>query len=370
MAKTKFVPIIVILTLLCANQLVTAHLGDNANSDAPTGVLSRKIDVDRQGGIGGSLFGGPLALAAFLFSLPLLPALLIAPLAVAGISPAIGAVGQFMSSIGANGGSSGLFASLLAPPNAGSSEAASNGVSSTSSTGSTAGGPLNPIAAALRSISDFLFSRRFSIRNSPKPQSDKKKPQTPQSDSSGSKPDELGDSPQNRFVTLMSSLKEVYGIFKSGLRRYEITDSDCQSRIICEVHQKAIGRSSSLGTITASLLDVIGVESHLDRSNAFSERAKSVIKDFVRAAKTGLSNNDCALVFNRCPSSGPVEPPVDKISGDFFLQKPHIYDINQLLLQKVAAHKPNIRQRPAIQPSIVTTPRTVNYYSNSNVNKL
>jgi hypothetical protein len=28
----------------------------------------------------------------------------------------------------------------------------------------------------------------------------------------------------------MTSLKEVYDILKNGLRRYEITDSDCQSR--------------------------------------------------------------------------------------------------------------------------------------------
>ncbi len=105
----------------------------------------------------------------------------------------------------------------------------------------------------------------------------------------------------------------------------------------------------------------------MDRSNAFSERAKSVIKDFVRAAKTGLSNNDCSLIFNRCPSNTPSEPPVNKISGDKFLQKPYIYDVNQLLHNKIASQKP-IRQRPAIKSSFETTPRTVNYYSN--INKL
>jgi hypothetical protein len=87
-------------------------------------------------------------------------------------------------------------------------------------------------AAALRSISELLFSRRLGYQNSQKPSQSQSqnKPQNPQSDSLGSKPDHLGDSPQNRFGTLMTSLKEVYDILKNGLRRYEITDSDCQSR--------------------------------------------------------------------------------------------------------------------------------------------
>lgn len=365
MAKTHFVHLFVILIFLCANQSVTANFEDNVKSDSMTGLLTRKIDVDRQGGIGG-IFSGPLAIAAFLFSLPLLPALLMAPLAVAGLGPTIGAVGNFMSTFG--GGSSGIgsISSLLRPPNAGSSEAASNADSSTGSTGSSTGfGSVSPIASALRSISDFLFARRFSY-NSKRPisQSNKKKVPIQQSDSSDSKPEESGESAQSRFGTLMTSLKEVYGILKSGLRRYEITDTDCQSRLICEVHQKAAKRSSSIGSITASLLDLIGVESHLDRSNAFSDRAKSVIKDFVRAAKTGLSNNDCALVFNRCPSNVPPEPHVNKISGDYYLKKPHIFNVNQLLHSNIGSQKPN-RQRPAIQSSIVTTPRTV-YYSNAN----
>ena len=48
MAKTHFVPFFVILIFLCANQLVTANLGDNVKSDAVNGLLPRKIDVDRQ----------------------------------------------------------------------------------------------------------------------------------------------------------------------------------------------------------------------------------------------------------------------------------------------------------------------------------
>jgi len=115
----------------------------------------------------------------------------------------------------------------------------------------------------LRSISELIFSRRNSQPNSQKPsqsQGTKTPQKTPEPDTSGSKPNQVGDSPQNRFATLMTSLKEVFGVLRTGLRRYEITESDCQSRIICEVHQRAIGRSSALGSITTSILDLIGYE--------------------------------------------------------------------------------------------------------------
>jgi hypothetical protein len=182
MGKTNFVPIFVILIFLSANQSVSANLKEN--SDVVNGIIPRKIDVDRQGSIGSTLFGGPLALAAFLFSLPLLPALLIAPLAVAGIRPAIGAVGNFMSSFGSSGASSGLgsFSNFLTPPNTGTADEPLNAASSTiSTTGSSQGsGPMASLTAALRSISELLFSRRLGYQNSHRPSQSQNKPQNPQ----------------------------------------------------------------------------------------------------------------------------------------------------------------------------------------------
>lgn len=72
-----------------------------------------------------------------------------------------------------------------------------------------------------------------------------------------SKPEQAGGSSQSRLGSIVSSLRDVYGILKNGLRRYEITEPECQSRIICEIHQKAVGRSS-VGSFASSLLDILG----------------------------------------------------------------------------------------------------------------
>jgi len=361
------VRICAILVFLCADQWVSASL--RRNNDESTTLLARKIDVDRQGVIGTSLLGGPLALAAFLFSLPLLPALLIAPIAIAGIRPAIGAVNTFMSAFGGSGGSSGFGSFLAGALNPGSSEAASSSSGSQTSTSGSGSGSGSTFSNALRGISDLLFSRRHqSSQHLQQSQQQSSQQQNQQLDSSTTKPDQSANSPSNsRFGTLVTSIKDIYGIVKSGLRRYEITDTDCQSRIICEVHQKAVARS--LRSFTSTILDYIGIENLMDNSNAFNSRAKDAIKDFVKAAKNGLSNNDCALVYYRCPSSIPVEQSPIKLFNDYLKQKPQNFDINQFIQNKVIPpiHKPN-RLRPAIKSAIVTSPRTVNYYSN--INKL
>ncbi|CAG2100016.1 unnamed protein product [Medioppia subpectinata] len=138
MAKTNFVPILVLFVIICANHLIHANIKEDAN-EFINGIISRKMDVDRQGFIGSSLFGGPLAIAAFLLSLPALPALLMAPLAVAGLRPTIGAVGQFMNSINSGAGLSQGIAALLTQPNVDTETAASNLATSTSNAGSLNG---------------------------------------------------------------------------------------------------------------------------------------------------------------------------------------------------------------------------------------
>jgi hypothetical protein len=77
-----------------------------------------------------------------------------------------------------------------------------------------------------------------------------------------------------------SSIREVYSVIRNGLRRYEvtvvlqssiyyltkvliktalnqITDSDCQSRIVCEIHQKIISRNKMLKSFSLNAIDLL-----------------------------------------------------------------------------------------------------------------
>ena len=54
-----------------------------------------------------------------------------------------------------------------------------------------------------------------------------------------------------------SSIRDIYSVIRHGLRRYEITDSDCQSRIVCEIHQKVISRNKMLKTFSLNAIDVL-----------------------------------------------------------------------------------------------------------------
>ncbi|XP_054167365.1 uncharacterized protein LOC128964753 [Oppia nitens] len=354
------VPFVIIFIIVCANYAISAHFQQNTNKDLFKQIISRKMDVDRQGLIGSSLLGGPLAVAAFLLTLPALPALLMAPLAVAGLRPTIGAVGQFMNSINSGSGFTQGIASLLNPPNSLDQDtSASNSVSSTSTTGSN-NAAVSSFSSALRSISELIFNRRLS---NPGLNRIPNKQQNPNSETTNTKPNsDSTESPQQRIGTLMSSLRDVYGIIKNGLRRYEITDSDCQSRIICEVHQKAVGRSTPLATFTAQLMDIIGLEKHLEGSNAVTEKSKYFIKDFVRAAKTGLKNKDCSSVFSRCPAISNIldSPHFSAINN--LKDRPNIQEINQLLQSKLSPNKAIGKQ--VIKASLLKTPQTLIYNTN------
>lgn len=104
---------------------------------------------------------------------------------------------------------------------------------------------------------------------------------------------------------LSGYLKDVFSTFKDGVRRYEIGESECQARLICEMNQKAVGRSFKSWANT--VLDLLGVESMLDKTT-FHARTKNVMKDLYRAARTGMNDKDCAVMYSRCPVNIAVEP--------------------------------------------------------------
>ena len=99
--------------------------------------------------------------------------------------------------------------------------------------------------------------------------------------------------------------RDVLSTVKDGIRRYEVAEPECQARLVCELHQKAVGRS--LKSWATTLLDVFRVEDYLE-STAFGARTKSAIKDIYRAARTGMTEQDCAMAYSKCPVSISVEP--------------------------------------------------------------
>lgn len=142
---------------------------------------------------------------------------------------------------------------------------------------------------ALTSISSFIFSKRRS-EWIPRPY-----PSFGYFDSASAKVKN----------GLSSYLKDVMSTFKDGVRRYEIGESECQARLVCELHQKAVGRSfkSWLNTV----LDTFGVEDYLE-STTFGARTKSAMKDIYKAARNGIGEQDCAITYSKCPVSISVEP--------------------------------------------------------------
>lgn len=146
----------------------------------------------------------------------------------------------------------------------------------------TSAGSLQRLANnALNRISDFIFSKRRSSSN-------------------------VHPYPSFAFDAVsakskggvFSYVKDVFSTLKDGVRRYEISESECQARLMCELNQKAVGRSFK--SWANSLFDLFNVEDFLEKT-AFTARTKSTAKEMLRAARDGMNEKDCAILYARCP---------------------------------------------------------------------
>lgn len=211
-----------------------------------------------------------------------------APLAIAGIPPALNVLTSVMSSL-TNGRPLNSFLPPFGDPLQNSDNPGDfinchsllNSINSSSVDGSLeSSDPSKPVSqiAALKSFAKMFraaIGRRYMVN---KVTSETPSPLKPESvDVEGVLPD-LTDVTLTANVTetpnivtevaklqkslkgvdmLYSSLRDVYSVIRNGLRRYEITDTDCQSRIVCEIHQKIISRNQLLKTFSLSALDVL-----------------------------------------------------------------------------------------------------------------
>ncbi|XP_035208019.1 keratin, type I cytoskeletal 9-like [Stegodyphus dumicola] len=98
----------------------------------------------------------------------------------------------------------------------------------------------------------------------------------------------------NRFSTFLGALAKLEKV----VDQYDLSVPDCQRLIVCEVHRKSI--NPSFGSFTEKMIQAFGVEARLERSK-FASNTKSVLKDFLKAARNGLQQRDCSAIYYKCP---------------------------------------------------------------------
>ena len=264
-------------------------------------------------------------MATFLFAIPLIPSLLMTPLALAGIPPALNVLQNFMSAI-PNGKPMNTIISALSDPlsqiastlSDGQSEevegtAASSASTSTGSTivpkpSSSLGQmdslrniakmfrsvlsrrnfmlkPLTASSSSSSSSTENIISELLETTGTTSSSTENKVPDVletidellPHSiianhtnaklglnNNNNNETSSIGDNPINdlnksirAMDTIVTSIRDVYSVIRNGLRRYEITDTDCQSRIVCEIHQKVVARNKMLKTFSLNAIDLL-----------------------------------------------------------------------------------------------------------------
>ncbi|UXI20241.1 hypothetical protein NH340_JMT06184 [Sarcoptes scabiei] len=344
--------IVLLVEQICSVQ--TRRIIDRRQQFVPTtnefhSVINPLQVVHRQSQKLPSLFSGPLVLAAFLFALPLIPSLMMAPLAVAGLPSAFHSITSLMS--GMTQGKP--IQSFIGP------------VFNSADNQSLAfiNQPIRKQLNMLRTVAK-TFRVVINKRYSSPTKNDNAVPETPSSltneiiesnkygpeivdlietaasstvdpsNTNGSlsvvtsstlteptnlQQDTNSSTPMNSLVELINSanqmeksirgmdalyrsLRDIYSVIRNGLRRYEITDSECQSRIVCEIHQKIISRNKLLKTFSMSALDILNLERHIDSWSSLNQKSKEVIKFYINAAKIGFADKDCNKAFRNCPT--------------------------------------------------------------------
>ncbi|GIY89974.1 uncharacterized protein CDAR_605121 [Caerostris darwini] len=99
----------------------------------------------------------------------------------------------------------------------------------------------------------------------------------------------------SNFMGALAKLEKV-------VDKYDLSVPDCQRRLICEVHKSSI--NPSFGSFTEKLIQAFGVEARLEKSR-FTSNTKSVLKDFLKAARNGLQHRECSAIYYKCPIAIP-----------------------------------------------------------------
>ncbi|XP_035205981.1 uncharacterized protein LOC118181014 [Stegodyphus dumicola] len=89
------------------------------------------------------------------------------------------------------------------------------------------------------------------------------------------------------------------------LNQLTSSQPDCRRQAVCRLHHSF---DPSIGSFLGNVLQVFKIESKIEKLDV-SEFTRSVIKDVLRAAHTGLFQRDCTSVYSRCSIVVPNRKP-------------------------------------------------------------
>ncbi|KAG8178118.1 hypothetical protein JTE90_017465 [Oedothorax gibbosus] len=101
---------------------------------------------------------------------------------------------------------------------------------------------------------------------------------------------------------LNEGFKEVFEILHKtddALNMLTSGQPDCRRQAVCRLHHKF---DPSIGSFLGNLIEVLQLESKVEKLD-ISVTTRSIIKDILKAANTGLFRKDCSSVYSRCSIS-------------------------------------------------------------------
>lgn len=134
----------------------------------------------------------------------------------------------------------------------------------------------------------------------------------PATNSAGSTSSGSSNSHVGQRAGFFSTLKNVYELFSSSfLRRQEVGDSnECQQRLICEIHQRAMNSKLFRRSVQSNLVELANLDKTLQdqiKNNPMQARVdadtKAMLNDFLKATnnfKSGRELVNCGKMFPKC----------------------------------------------------------------------
>jgi len=105
-----------------------------------------------------------------------------------------------------------------------------------------------------------------------------------------------------RALLYARNLFDVLADLEDTFQKYEIKESECQLKSICEVHKLGNHLKEEYKSFGEKLVDLIKMEKGLEEYEIIPF-AKIIFGQYSDAASYGLEDNDCRMVYSRCSKS-------------------------------------------------------------------
>jgi len=102
-----------------------------------------------------------------------------------------------------------------------------------------------------------------------------------------------------RAILYARNLFDVLANLEDTFQKYEITESECQLKAVCEVHKSENTLNSEYQKFGSKITDLIRMQKDLEEYEIIPF-AKIIFGQYADAATYGSENNDCDMVYSRC----------------------------------------------------------------------